>query len=370
MGEIQLYPIKGATVRDALNKRGASVANAAKAYFSSAANIRDASKRKPVKLNVAACQDYDASAPNYMPEWWKGDGFCGYNVDAAIADSWTELRDCYNGADNGWIYELPTGGDYPLRLGDFGGYNPDARPLSFGFLAPEVVYKSQTAVDVAINLPLPNEDSLTWADFDDLQECYFGILIYASVGSRRVTATDTIANGGSTITFNPSLLMVGRMYTIYPFISTVPYTENESDKVMTLYTLPFIEPTFLSVKESGVRVTPLARKDVETETIIWEVVVYNETTEAITFKDNSLRIFKDKKTAAQIGDYSMVIPTVTVEAGTITKIASGVATVGYRDSDFDFATTMLYIEVSLNKGQYSTSGMVDQGLSGGGAGDV
>lgn len=374
MGEIRLYPITGALVRDALNKRGASVANRPRAYFTSAAHICDASKRKPVRQKATACQDYDASAPGYLPGWWKAfDGFCGYNVDKARAESWTELRDRYNGADNGWVYELPTGGDFPLRLGDFGGYNPDARPLSYGFLAPEVVYKSQPSVTIAINLPAQNEDSLTWYDFDWLQNRYFGVLIYSSAGSLRVTAEGTIAEGDSLITFRPSRLAAGRTYTVYPFISSVRYVEgeNEDEKVTEYYTLPHVEPSFISVKDSAIRVTPTARKVNATETIEWEIMVYNETTSAVTFEDNTIRIYKDKRTAAMIGDYNARIPAVTVPARTSAIIASGVGSVGYRDSRYDFATTPLYIEVSLGGGQHFSSGMVAEDLSGGdGAGEV
>lgn len=365
MGKIELYPITVTKVRDTLNNSGASVANLASAYFSG--KINDSSKRKPIRLEATSCQDYDASAPNYYPEWWKGEnGLCGYNLDNATAYSWTELRDCYDGASNGWVYERPMGGEHPLRLGDFGGYNADARPLSYGFLAPEVVYKSQTSELISISLPTQNEDSLTWHDFEALNNHYFGVLIHSSSNYRRVTATETIGNGGSLITFNPSLLTAGRTYTVYPFISSVPYTESESDKVMTLYTLPHVEPTMMTVKQSSIRVVPMARKDNTTETIAWEVMVYNDTTESVTFTNGSLRIFKDKNTAAVVGDYSTTIPNTTVAAKANKEIASGVATVGYRDRDFDFATTPLYIEVSLNKGAYFSSGMVAEDLSGGG----
>lgn len=366
MGEIRLYPITGALVRDALNKRGASVANRPRAYFTSAAHICDASKRKPVRQKATACQDYDASAPGYLPGWWKAfDGFCGYNVDKARAESWTELRDRYNGADNGWVYELPTGGNFPLRLGDFGGYSADARPLSYGFLVPQTVYKSQTSSTIAINLPSQNDESLAWSDFDKLQDHYFGVLIYSSVGSIRVTATENIGNSGSLITFNPSLLAAGRTYTVYPFISSVPYTEGESDKVMTLYTLPNVEPQLMTCKQSAVQIFPAAGKINATEEIEWSVQVRNESPDAITFANNLLRIYKDNG-QAMVGDYNTEIPTVTVAAFTIEVIASGVATVGYIDRDFDFATTPLFIEVSLGRGQYFATGMVAEDLSGGG----
>lgn len=366
MGKIELFPITGEKVRTYLNRHGASVANIASAYFSGAANIADSSKHKPVRLKAVACQDFDASAPNYYPDWWKAeDKFCGYDITKATANDMTELRDCYNGADNGWVYDRPTGGEYPLRLGDFGGYSADARPLSYGFLVPQTVYKSQTSSTIAINLPSQNEESLSWSDFDTLQDHYFGVLIYSSVGSIRVTATETIGNGGSLITFNPSLLTAGRTYTVYPFISSVPYTEGESDKVMTLYTLPNVEPQLITCKQSAVQIFPAAGKINATEEIEWSVQVRNESPDAITFANNSLRIYKDNG-QAMVGDYNIEIPTVTVAAFTIEVIASGVATVGYIDRDFDFATTPLFIEVSLGRGQYFATGMVAEDLSGGG----
>ena len=367
MTKIPNKPVQWSVIRDTLNSVGGKVTNRVKTAFLASTKINDGSKHKPVRLATDACQDYDENSPNYFPKWWKAtNGLCGYNLSNATATSWTALIDKYNGADNGWVYELPVGGtSSPYRPTDFSGYDTDAKSLSWGFLAPKTVYKSQTSAQIGINVAEQNDDFLTWWDFDTLKNYYFGVLIYSSSGYRRVTATKTIANGGSTITFNPSLLTAGRTYTVYPFISSVPYTESEGDKSMTLYTIPHAEPQMMAVKESTLQIFASAGKVNATETIEWSIQVKNTTTSAVTLNNNTIRIYKDASGTAQSGDYNGTISNTSVAANTTKVIASGVATVGYR-TGFNFATTPLYIEVSLGGGQYVATGMVAEDLTGGG----
>lgn len=369
MAKIPKTNITTDIVRDTLNGAGGSVTNAMGTFYSSSANINPSSKHKPVRRKLDFCQDYDSNKANYVADWWKAENkLCGYNLDNATASSWTALVGKYDGDANGWVYELPIGGEaQPLRLGDFGGYNPDALPLSWGFLAPKTVYKSQTTATIAINLPDKNDDYLTWWDFDTFKDYYFGVLIYHSNGYRRVTATTTISRGGSTVTFNPSLLTAGRTYTVYPFISSVAYTESEGDKSMQLYTIPHAEPQMMAVKESILQIFPAAGKVNATETIEWSIQVKNTTTSAVTLNTNTIRIYKNRSGTAESGDYSETIANTSVAANTTKVIASGVATVGYR-TNFDFATTPLYVEVSLGGGQYVATGMVAEDLSAGGGG--
>lgn len=369
MAKIPNKPVQWSVIRNTLNGSGGKVTNRAKTAFLASAKINDGSKRKPVRLATDACQDYDKNAENYREGWWKAtDGFCGYNISKASANTFTSLVDLYDGDANGWEYQLPIGGEaQPLRIGDFAGYNPDALPLSWGFLAPKTVYKSQTTASIAINLPDKNDDYLTWWDFDTFKDYYFGVLIYHSNGYRRVTATTTISKGGSTVTFNPSLLTAGRTYTVYPFISSVAYTESEGDKSMQLYTIPHAEPQMMAVKESILQIFPAAGKVNATETIEWSIQVKNTTTSAVTLNTNTIRIYKNRSGTAESGDYSETIANTSVAANTTKVIASGVATVGYR-TNFDFATTPLYVEVSLGGGQYVATGMVAEDLSAGGGG--
>ena len=370
MAKIPNKPIIWDTVRDVLNENGDSVTNEFRTAFLATANICASSRRKPVRRAVDFCQDYDSSAPDYFPGWWKAtNGLCGFNIDAAQASSWTDLVSKFDGADNGWVYELPTGGaEQPLRLDDFGGYNPDARPLSYGFLVPGTVYKTQGSVSIALNLPLDDGDSLVWTDFDTLKNYYFGVLIYSSSRYYRATATTSLADGGSMVTFSTSRLVVGS-YTVYPFISSTPYTESEGDKSMTLYTIPHAEPQMMAVKESTLQIFASAGKVNATESIEWSVQVRNTTTSAVTLNNNTIRIYKDASGAAQTGDYNGTISNTSVTANTTKVIASGVATVGYR-TGFNFATTPLYIEVSLGGGAYVATGMVANDLSGNGPGEV
>ena len=146
MTKIPNAPVLFDTVRDVLNANGGSVTNYWPTAFQTSANIDPRAKRKPVRLRATACQDYDPSALNYVPNWWKAyDGNCGFNLSNAIANSWNELVSRYDGGDNGWVYELPVGGDMPLRVGDFGGYESNPRQLLSGFGVPSSIYVDQGA---------------------------------------------------------------------------------------------------------------------------------------------------------------------------------------------------------------------------------
>lgn len=357
---IPVSPVIEIDVRDTLNANGSSV-NDTWASLCGNPNNNGNSKHKPVRLNMNFCQDHDPNGANYVKDWWKStDGLCGFNLDTAKASGWSTLVSLYDGGQNGWIYQPPQGGTaQPYRITDFAGYYPAARPLSHGFSAPATVYKTQTSASAAMALPIESEHSLTWRDFDTLKNYYFGILLWRSASDyRRVTASETLANDGATVTFNPSTLTSGATYTVYPFICSVPYTsESANDKAMTIYTVPNVEPSLMEVKSSAIIILPLAQKVNATKTIEWSVKVTNSTASAITLPNNSVRIYRGTGTSTQTGDYSATIANTTVAAGATKTIGSGTATLNY-GSSFDFENEIVRMSISLGGGTYTATAQV------------
>lgn len=357
---IPVSPVVEIDVRDTLNANGSSV-NDTWASLCGNPNNNGNSRHKPVRLSVNSCQDHDPNGVNYVKDWWKStDGLCGFNINAAKASGWSTLVTLYDGGQNGWIYQPPQGGTaQPYRITDFAGYYPAALPLSHGFSAPATVYKTQTSASAAMALPIESEHSLTWRDFDTLKNYYFGVLLWRSASDyRRVTASETLANDGSTVTFNPSLLTSGATYTVYPFICSVPYTsESANDKAMTIYTVPNVEPSLMEVKSSAVIILPLAQKKNATKTIEWSVKVTNGTASAITLSNNSVRIYRGTGASTQTGDYSATIANTTVAAGATKTIGTGTATLNY-GSSFDFENEIVRMSISLGGGTYTATAQV------------
>ena len=113
-------------VRDTLNTNGGNVGNDLTSFFSPSANVNPFSKKKPVILEQAFCQDLDSSQPNYVEKWWRDKYW------------WFGFKPITPNDDLGWLYRNnvkwewnpPKGGTAePMRLGDFRGYKPSAAPF-------------------------------------------------------------------------------------------------------------------------------------------------------------------------------------------------------------------------------------------------
>ncbi len=232
--------------------------------------------------------------------------------------------------------------------------------MTSGFESPNTVYKSQNSVTIALALPLDDGYSLTWNDFDTLKNYYFGVYIKGTNYVVRATATATIANGGSQVTFSPSVMPVGS-YKVYPFISSVPYAVGEGDKAMTVYSLPNVTPSDMLVRDSVIQIYALASKVNRTETINYEITVVNYSSSTVILSNNTLRIYQTGQLQEVVGDYTAAIPDTSVAAGERKVIFEGAGSVRYRD--FDFATAPLSIFVSLGKGQYTATAPVANDLS-------
>jgi hypothetical protein len=129
-------------------------------------------KYKPVRRNFTS---------NRPADWWKAnDGNCGLEVL-----SYTSLSAMMDAVKNGndYAYLSPRGGaSEPYRLGDFAGYNSEARPPIEGVPMGGTYYKTSDTIPVGcmITIEPPPDGWLSRADiYTDLSNIYFGAAIRA-----------------------------------------------------------------------------------------------------------------------------------------------------------------------------------------------
>ena len=185
---------------------------------------------------------------------WKGvDGLCGFGLGGARANGFNDLPSKYAGDDemHGWEYLPPRGYDTyaePYRIDDFRGHFPGAPSLVNGFYIQPRISNTTNSVISQVTLPIANQLSLTWADFEPLKNYYFGVLLYKDSSNYvRVTATTTLLQDGAQVEFNATTISPGA-YTAYPFICSAKHTQTDgavSGEV--IYALPLVQPIAVEV---------------------------------------------------------------------------------------------------------------------------
>lgn len=316
------------------------------------------SKNKPIRL-----VDY---LPDRTGGWYKGvDGLCGFSIDKAGATDFSELASVYNNATddmNGWEYLPPRGNAYyePFRIADFGGYFPSARPISFGFSAPNTVFVTEGEKTVMIGAPT-DARGLMWTDFTDgetpLSNYYFGVVVYQSISNNKaVTSTSTLADGGVSAVFNTQNLSYGD-YTIYPFISSHKMAWGASpSQGQKFYALPNIKPVAMEVLSASSELVIRGNfTRVDDRSIEWSIKVTNNndspktlTTNSIKFQDVNYELVEesDRQTSITLDD-SITIPAKVTEQ----VIASGKTKLYWAESE-NFYSMPLYAHVILGGGVY------------------
>lgn len=128
------------SIGQTLNEAGGSVdINSPAAFFTSAAKINKWARYKPTCFYYTPFGDTsDVCKAKYgnLPNDYNSDGdfgVCpevGYDDNSSVeATRAGMIKSC---CDYDWVYALPAGGSvYPLRLGDFRGYNTDAEPILY-----------------------------------------------------------------------------------------------------------------------------------------------------------------------------------------------------------------------------------------------
>lgn len=286
-------------VRDVLNAAGGSVNNNIASFFTAAAKINPWSKHKPVVLAQDFCQDYDSGAANYNSTWWRGTAQdCGLTVKTLT--SFRDVPAAMDGEMNGWSYLLPDGGSRaPFRLGDFRGYDPDAKPMLWNFKVPETV-SSQLDSDMVVGtcmLQMSGGNSLTFADFPRFKDCYLGMYLLPDTGtqSRFATSALTLGNNGSSVKIEAKGMPVGN-WTAYPFISSVQMDSSTGEKAAVIYTLPMNKAQKFRIISSYVNIMITATlSPVTTSDKYIDVVVKVKSGNQSTFANCYLSVRKGNK---------------------------------------------------------------------------
>lgn len=229
--------VKFDDIRDTLNSKGGSVTNDTRTAFKTNSGIDKWSKKKPVRLQVDFCQDFNSGLPNYYPNWWKAyDGNCGMTIPiyTSMGDSSQGfIHDIIN-KNFAWTYTPPTGTSaQPMRLGDFLGYNRNAiNPISEP-LEKITAYKD---IDGYLNFNFdmavaPNHPSnLTLQDIAvngvTLDNYYLGMIMWRTTGLSTIIATSTNKIGTSELSMKFKPAIVGGAYKAALFVSSVVIDPN------------------------------------------------------------------------------------------------------------------------------------------------
>lgn len=173
---------------------------------------------------------------------WKGKrNDC--NINYPKATSIYDIKGYYSQADNGFTHRTASA---PYRLGDFRGYNHNARSeyLEIGTTSPSA--EDAVSISAAYNLQSVDSDWISMKDLlDDGSITYhFGVLLYNNNGNKlqymRTSDTNTVkftkVNAGT--------------YTVYPFMSSVAYTSSDFPQLQagSYIPIPVLQPITLVVK--------------------------------------------------------------------------------------------------------------------------
>lgn len=353
-----------------LNSAGGSVnVNQPLTFFTVNAKINIFSKKKPVVRKVNFCQDFDSTRPDYLFEWWKGtSGDCGIKFQSISNPN--ELPNVVDGGLNGWEYELPQGGENaPLRLGDFCGYDSNAKPLVEGFSLSSSVVENKTSSNFTVGfITTPNETKTTSLTFSDLSASLsnFYPAVYITNGTtsyfissdKKVSSTEYIM-----ITVPTNGLNTGD-WSVYTFLSEVAIPSLSTLGSVALgrcYTLPYTDKKIVSIVTS--LETIVANIQRPSGSNVLNVTIYVTYPSAKTFANNYLYIKMPNNNNINPGlqdtarEQYVSIPNFSVAANTRTLAYSGTITL---NSHLSQQTLPLKWVLSLDGGSITRNGTVIQ----------
>lgn len=208
-------------VRAVLNEAGGSVGNSLTSFFSADAIKAEFSKYKPV---VYANQPFLDDERR-----WKGDNnMCGFTSGSVMFNDVSALVTAYDSGST-FVYDVPSGGtSRPMRLGDFRGYNTDAKAPIWDFYVNRAFVSSDSASTIDCEL-VDNHSginanyNLILADFG-VSDWFFGCIIKAGNGyftkkhSGMIGGSAIITNRIITVSYSEVSNKVGSFssYKVYP----------------------------------------------------------------------------------------------------------------------------------------------------------
>lgn len=173
---------------------------------------------------------------------WKGKrNDC--NINYPKATSIYDIKGYYSQADNGFTHRTASA---PYRLGDFRGYNHNARSEYLGIDTTSPSAEDAVSISAAYNLQSVDSDWISMKDLlnDGNITYHFGVLLYNNDVNKlqymRTSDTNVVkftkVNAGT--------------YTVYPFMSSVDYTSSDFPQLQagSYIPIPVLQPITLVVK--------------------------------------------------------------------------------------------------------------------------
>ena len=198
---------------------------------------------KSSKINVWAKYkptDYNAA---FTDNWSKGkDGNYGLNITVYNrVSSWSALVAEYSKSNNGYsnIYKRPSGGaTSPYRLGDFRGYNHNAKPEISNYLATtNYIEDQQISISVAYNAITVDGDQVSYKDVEAYKGLYFGYVITDMSGNTLKLIVTSSATSSYEVRIAARTLLAGN-YRLYPMFCSIDYSTNHTLQGMYCYAIP------------------------------------------------------------------------------------------------------------------------------------
>ena len=173
---------------------------------------------------------------------WKGKrNDC--NINYPKTTNIDDIKDYYSQADNGFTHRTASA---PYRLGDFRGYNHNARSEYLGISTTSPSAEDAVSISAAYNLQSVDSDWISMKDLlnDGSITYHFGVLLYNNNGNRLqyMRTSDT-----NVVKFTK---VSAGTYTVYPFMSSVDYTSSDFPlfQAGSYIPIPVLQPITLVVK--------------------------------------------------------------------------------------------------------------------------
>lgn len=198
---------------------------------------------KNANINVWAKYKPTVYPSPFPDDWYKAtDGNYGLNitVDNRVS-SWSALVAEYSKPNNGYsnIYIRPSGGaTSPYRLGDFRGYNHNAKPdISDYLAATNYIENSPILLSVAYNTITVDGDQVSYNDVEVYKGLYFGYVITDISGKTLKLIATASTTSSYEVRIAARTLLAGN-YRLYPMFCNVDYSTNHTLRGMYCYAIP------------------------------------------------------------------------------------------------------------------------------------
>lgn len=218
-------------IRDVLNAHGSSCTNDVISFFDSRAVINQWSFRKPYSSDDDMFKLSDSQIRNIN---------CGFDINGAQMGSYTQLPTKMDGNMNGWVYTRPSGGQYsPYRLGDYVGYDTDAKPMIRDFFVQDEASNTSPSIECTAMINQQDGKWVSLADIGGLSSYKPAVYMVNGDKSRMYKGSSTLSSGAFNVSIKGTELTLGS-WTVYPFLiggstdSTYYTIPNVTSKTITI----------------------------------------------------------------------------------------------------------------------------------------